>query len=327
MYSIDINLLRERAEYQTGPQTDFSTGVSAPPRDKYGKVPLFVGIGAAALALMATGGSWLYLGQQTTQLEAKQKDLDQKLGSLKVQDAKIAELNGQIAQVTGEADSLASVFNQVQPWSAILQDLRDSIPQGIQIESVVQTTIPGTVAPVAPTTPAAPKGGLVDKISTPPNPEAKPNASPNSAVAAAPAPSTATPAATATLAADIPTTKVEIKGRGKSFEEVNNFILTLQQSAFFNPIDTHLISAELVNGYSALTPVETGRSEAQMSPAERAARERISRLKLPKVVNYTIQTTLKRVPAGDLMQELERKGAVGLVSRLKSLKQQQPAKP
>jgi type IV pilus assembly protein PilN len=337
MYSLDINLLRERAEYQTGPQTDLSSGSPAAPRGKYGKVPLFVGVGMAALALMATGGSWFLLDRQTTQLEAKQKDLDQKLGSLKVQDARLAELNTQVSQIAGETQSLASVFNQVQPWSAVLQDLRESIPQGIQIETVNQTTIPATVAaPAAPVAPAAPKGNLIDKISTPPNPDGT-AASPSPAVATAPVPGSttpaattpepaATPASTATLPADVPTTKVEITGRGKSFEDVNNFILTLKQSAFFNPDDTHLISADLAEGYTSLTP-QTRMSKAQMSPIEQAAAERMTRLKMPKIVNYKIQTTLKRIPSADLIQELERKGAVGLVSRLKSIKQQQPVKP
>ncbi|WP_309734616.1 PilN domain-containing protein [Chamaesiphon sp. OTE_75_metabat_556] len=337
MYSLDINLLRERAEYQTGQQTDLSSGIPAAPRGKYGKIPLFVGVGMAALALMATGGSWLYLGQQTTQLEAKQKDLDQKLGSLKVQDARLAELNTQFSQISGETQSLASVFNQVQPWSAILQDLRESIPQGIQIETVNQTSIPTTVAvPAAPVAPAAPKGGLIDKISAPPNPDGTPAASPSPAVATAPVPASTTPAAapapaattsTATLPADVPTTKIEITGRGKSFEDVNNFILTLKQSAFFNPEDTHLINADLADGYTALTPLRSRSSNASMTPIEKEAVDRISRLKMPKIVNYKIQTTLKRIPATDLMQELERKGAVGLVSRLKSIKQQQPVKP
>jgi type IV pilus assembly protein PilN len=336
MYSLDINLLRERAEYQTGQQTDLSSGRPMVARDKYGKIPLFVGVGMAALALMATGGSWLYLGQQTTQLEAKQKDLDQKLGSLKVQDARLAELNTQVSQIAGETQSLASVFNQVQPWSAVLQDLRESIPQGIQIESVKQTTL--AVSPSAPPlgAPAAPKGGLIEKVSTPPNPEAQPTTSPSPAVATTPAPASptalaATPApantAVATLPADIPTTQIEITGRGKSFEDVNNFILTLKQSAFFNPDDTHLINADLIEGYSALTPLKPLNSSGVQSPFEQEAAARLKRLKMPKVVNYKIQTTLKRVPATDLMQELERKGAVGLVSRLKSLKQQQPVKP
>jgi type IV pilus assembly protein PilN len=78
MYSIDINLLRERAEYQTDQPTEFSDSTSTAPR-KYSKVPMFVGAGVATLALLATGGGWLWLGDQTTQLEVKQKDLASKL--------------------------------------------------------------------------------------------------------------------------------------------------------------------------------------------------------------------------------------------------------
>jgi type IV pilus assembly protein PilN len=186
MYSIDINLLRERAEFQTGEQTDLTGGTSIAPK-KYSKVPMFIGVGAAALALLATGGCWLWLGDQTTQLEAKQKDLDTKLGSLKAQDARLAEINGKITQVTDESQSFATVFNQIQPWSAVLQDLRESIPQGVQIASVVQTEIKGTApAVVAPAAAPAPGGGLAAKISTPPNPEAKSTPGATPAPAAAP---------------------------------------------------------------------------------------------------------------------------------------------
>jgi type IV pilus assembly protein PilN len=356
MYSIDINLLRERAEFQTDQPSEFSGGTSTAPR-KYSKVPMFIGVGVAALALLATGGGWLWLGDQTTQLEAKQKDLDAKLGSLKAQDARLAEINGKVAQVTDESQSFASVFNQIQPWSAVLQDLRESIPQGVQISSVIQSEIKGTAAPaaVAPAAAPAPSGGLAAKISTPPNPEAKPAAgtpaTPAAAPAATPAPSggittyptledsiaakfppggkAATPVAPAApLAADVPTTKLDIVGTAKSFDEVNNFILTLKQSAFFNPDETQLLSTSMM----APQPVE------QIKPAVAEPAATVTATGAPiipakpkklevRLVEYKIQTTLKRIPAADLMLELERKGAVGLVARLKSLQQQQVIKP
>ncbi|WP_310429527.1 PilN domain-containing protein [Chamaesiphon sp. VAR_48_metabat_135_sub] len=327
MYSLDINLLRERSEYQTGEQSEFINNTNiAPP--KYGKIPLFVGAGLAALSLLATGAGWMFLGQQTTQLEAKQKELDQKLGSLLAQDRRLEQLNGQVAQINDETQSLASVFNQIQPWSAVLQDLRESIPQGVQIAGVAQSEIkpPVAVAPAAPA-PKPPSGGLINKISTVPNPDAKPTPNPTPAAAGTPAPAPAlTPGstATATLPADVPTTKLDIMGTAKSFEEVNNFILTLKQSAFFNPDDTQLISAGLAPA-TALTkvPVATG----PLTTTEKTAQERLNRLELPKVVEYKIQTSLKRIPAADLIRELERKGAVGLVTRLRSLQQQQAIKP
>lgn len=330
MYSLDINLLRERSEYQTGQSSEFvnNTNVTAP--SKYGKIPLFVGIGVATLSLLGAGGGWLFLGQQTTQLEAKQKDLDQKLGSLKAQDARLQELNGKIAQVNDETQSLAGVFNQVQPWSAVLQDLRESIPQGVQIASISQTEIKGAAAaPAAPATIAPRKGGLVDKVSTPPNPEAKltPGATPAPAAAApvATAPAVASTPGT-TLAADIPTAKLDITGTAKSFDEVNNFILTLKQSAFFNPDDTQLLSAGLTAS-AALTKLAPPTSAVTNAEKDQKTEDKLSRLELPKVVEYRIQTSLKRVPAAELIRELERKGAVGLVTRLKSLQQQQVIKP
>jgi type IV pilus assembly protein PilN len=351
MYSIDINLLRERSEFQTDNPTEFTGDASLAPR-KYSKIPMFVGVGIAALALLATGGGWWWLGEQTIQLEAKQKDLDAKLGSLKAQDARLAEINGKVAQVTEESQSFASVFNQIQPWSAVLQDLRESIPQGVQIASVSQTDIKGTPAPAAaaPAAAPAPKGGLAAKISTPPNPEAKPGTAATPApAAAAPAPAAggvttyptledsiaakfppggkaATPAAP--LAADVPTTKLDITGTAKSFDEVNNFILTLKQSAFFNPDETQLLSTSMMAPLAverikpalaepAATTTATGTPIIPVKPNKLEVR----------LVEYKIQTTLKRIPAADLIGELERKGAVGLVARLKSLQQQQVIKP
>ncbi len=345
MYSIDINLLRERAEYQTGNQTDLTGDKTSAPR-KYSKIPIFIGAGAAALALLATGGGWFWLGDQATQLEAKQKALDQKLGSLKAQDARLVELNGQVTQVTDESQSFASVFNQIQPWSAVLQDLRESIPQGVQISSVSQSEIKGVAAPVAPAAAPAAGGGLAKKISTVPNPEAQlaPGAKPAAAPAPLPGgittyptledsiaakfpPKGGAPAAPITpaapLAADVPTTKLDITGTAKSFDEVNNFILTLKQSAFFNPEETQLIST------SKMAPLAVSQAVTPVDPtATTPATPPVKPKKLEvRMVEYKIQTTLKRIPAADLMRELERKGAVGLVARLKSLQQQQVIKP
>jgi type IV pilus assembly protein PilN len=342
MYSIEINLLRERINPQTGEQSEFiNNTLTSAPTPRGNKIPLFIGAGVAVLSLLSAGAGWVLLGQQTSQLEAKQKDLDQKLGSLQAQDARLAALNSQVTQVEGESQSLASVFNQVQPWSAVLQDLKESIPQGVRIEKVTQSSVPGTAAaPTAAPTPA-PSGGIVAKISTPPDPEAKPKPSPAATPAPAtspatgttatnantPATATATPAATtptvaaAPLPAEVPTTKLNITGTAKSFDEVNNFILTLKQSAFFNPDETQLTTATLTEPVT-LTPVS-----AAGQPVAGQASVKLTKLQIPKVVKYEIQTTLKRVPAADLMRELERKGAVGLVARLRSLQQQQVTKP
>ena len=331
MYSLDINLLNERAGFQPGKESGFSdSSTFSAPAAKYGKVPLYVGAGVAALSLLAVGGGWFWTGQQTAQLEVKQKDLDAKLGSLKTQESRLQQVTAQVDQVSGESKSLASVFDRVQPLSAVLQDLRENMPQGIQIDSIVQGESKEAPAPATPATPAPSNTSLISKISTVPNPEAKPSPSPtpSASPAAAPTPGTTAPApaatttaptVTATLPADVPTMKLVIAGKAKSFDEVNNFILTLKQSAFFNPDDIQLNDATLKPA-TVLSKIGNDGTVATTDA-------RKTHFELPKLVAYQITTSLKRVPSADLLRELERKGAVGLVTRLKTLKQQQGVKP
>jgi type IV pilus assembly protein PilN len=330
MYTIDINLLKERPEYGGAGDRQFidNTGYTTV-RRPVNRIPIFIGAGVAALTLLASGGAYLWLGQEATRLEAKQKELDDKLGNLKAQEGQLAGIMGEIGQVNAENQSLASVFSQIQPWSATLQELRESVPQGIQIANISQSDIkiaPKAAAPAAPAAPAKQGGGLAAKISTPPDPT-KPAASPAPAAATSPAPAAAAspapaaapaaPGAAAAAPADVPTTKIDIDGQAKNFDDVNNFVLTLKQSGLINPDETRLISANLVgNG----TPIEK-------LPAPEGTKltvdqeKRAERLELPKVVQFKIQTVLKQMSPEESIRELERKGAVGSVTRLKNLPQ------
>jgi type IV pilus assembly protein PilN len=313
MYTIDINLLNERAEYQTSKQSNFQDSSTILAPAQYGKTPLYAGAGIAALALLATGCGWLWTGQQATQLEAKQKELDRQLGSLKVQEQRLQQVTAEVNQVTGEAQSLAGVFSQTQPLSAILQDLRENTPQGVQIASVIQGEAKAAATPPA-TAPVAPKqGGLINKISTPPDPEAKP---------AAKAASPAAAISPATPASDVPSATLEIMGTAKSFAEVNNFVLTLKKSAFFNPDDTHLLSSSSIES-EALTRLDSIEEKKEISAIEQKKLDELKFLKLPKVIEYKIHTSLKQISSADTIRELERKGAVGLVTRLRTLQKQQ----
>jgi type IV pilus assembly protein PilN len=326
MYSLDINLLNERAGHQTVKETGFSGESTFATPAKYGKAPIYIGVGVAALALLSTGGGWLWTNQQTAQLEVKQKDLDTKLGSLKVQEARLQEVTDRVDQITAESKSLASVFDRIQPLSAVLQDLRENTPQGVQIDDIKQQEVKAEVAAAPPPAAKPASGGLINKISTPPNPEAKPSPGASPAATTTTAATTATPAAPnpaattpSTLLADAPTTKLVIAGKAKSFEDVNNFMLTLKQSAFFNPDDTQLNDAELKPA-EVVSPIASKVTSATPNA-------KLPNFELPRLVTYKITTSLKRVPSADLMRELERKGAVGLVTRLKTLQQQQGVKP
>jgi type IV pilus assembly protein PilN len=310
MYSIDINLLKDRPEYQS---TVIRSGNSdnTARATNYSKTPIFVGLGVGLVALIATGGGWLYLDNQGKELQAKQAKLDQQLGAAKTQEAQLAALTGQVTQAQQESQSFASVFNLVRPWSAILAEFRDSIPQGVQIQSIAQITTPaGAAAPKA-----AAKAPLSKAIAVAPSVDS--NGAVSTPGAASPAASPvagASPAAPTAVAFDAPVTRLEVDGVAQSFNEVNTFVLTLKKSVFFNPDETQLITANLVEESIAVQP--TGSATGQ--PAQKIT---------TKSVKYKIQTSLKQVPAAEILQDLQRKGAVGLVTRLKSLQQKQVIKP
>lgn len=98
---------------------------------------------------------------------------------------------------------------------------------------------------------------------------------------------------------------VEISGLARSFNNVNDFMLTLQQSRFLKGTETKIISAELV--------------DPPLPPSARSATSLV--IKPPQIVKYTIQSSLSEVPASELIRELEQKGTVGLVTRIRSMQQ------
>lgn len=187
------------------------------------------------------------LGQTIAQLEQEKQSLEGQIGSIN----KIKEETNRIKQ---ETQALVTVFDQIRPWSAMLQDLRDRIPRTVQIENIKQ------IAPLAP-------------------------------VAGQPAPN--------------PAGGIEIIGVARSFNNVNDFMLTLQQSRFLKATDTRITTAELVD-----PPIPPGITLPQ-------------NFKPPQIARYTIQSSMSDVPASELMRELEQKGTVGLVSRIRNLQKQE----
>jgi type IV pilus assembly protein PilN len=287
MYSLDINFLRDR-----GVQPEL---VNRPrPAPKGSMTPLYIGLAIGLLLPALVGGAWLLLGQQIAQKESKKAELAAELTRLQGERKKVDQLKAQTALVTDETNSLASVFDQIKPWSAMLQDIRERIPPGVQISSIQQTQVAATPPPAARTT----KKGT-------PKPVASPTASPASPGAKA--------APTAAAAASRPSMKLEITGRARSFDDVNFFLLTLQRSSFLKRDETQIVKAELVRDSSR---VEVKRpAAAPNQPTNNTTYE------LPKSVQFKIQTNLSDIPASELLRELNRKGAVGLVTRIQNLQE------
>jgi type IV pilus assembly protein PilN len=267
MYPININLLNDRPGYSAGPVSSKGTlsGADNTPLIWGGA---FAG-GLVALTLLAFGGFSL-LSQQLVSQEQK---LDADLTALAPGLSKVSELKAQEQVIQSETAALAKVFNQIKPWSATLQDLRDRVPATLQITKIEQTA-----AAPPPVSGSAQTNSLSNKALESSADKAKSDA------AAAPPP---------------PAGDLKISGNTLNYSDINDFELTLRKSAFLKPDQTKLTSSQRENN------AQTGIN----------------------LIKYEMQTQLSDVPASEILQVLNAKGATGLVSRIETLKRQGAMKP
>ncbi|MEL6441465.1 MAG: PilN domain-containing protein [Cyanobacteria bacterium J06621_8] len=98
---------------------------------------------------------------------------------------------------------------------------------------------------------------------------------------------------------------MNIAGFARSYEDVNDFVLFLQRSPFFDAQQIKL----------------NGASDAEFSleiENEDALPERASLL-IPEGVKYTISAQFNNAPSSKLKAEIEKKGSIGVVTRLETL--------
>lgn len=252
MYSLDVNFLKDRPAYQKKPER--SGGISLKfPTGNLTLLYVGVAVGVGLPALLGIG--WWFLQGKIVELDGQIAQLDQESKRLDTEIGNINKIKDETKAVKGETQALVTVFDQIRPWSAMLQDLRDRIPAAVQIKTIRQT--PPILA--AEGKPASnPAGGL------------------------------------------------EITGLARSFNDVNDFLLSLQQSQFLKSTESRILTATLVDA-----PLPPGVGQPTNSVI----------IKPPQVVEYTIQSSLNDVPASELIRELEKKGTVGLVTRIRSMQQ------
>ena len=300
MYSLDINFLNDRPDYKPVAAKSSAKKSSGGAKDQ---MPL---IGALLFAFgvnAAVMGAWWWTTNQNTQLATEQATLDQELATLNTQANTIKAINAETDKVTAEYKALAGVFDQIKPWSAMLQDLSARTPAGVQISKIQQ--IDPTPSAVAAATPPPAE-----------TPAASPEASPSSA---SPTPEAApTPAAAPTPVVPEQAAKVQISGIASTFAQVNDFMLLVQRSPFFLNTDTKLVAATLKNNPTQLQVRNQNAGAAAELP------------KLRPVVEYKIETTLSPTGASELLPELRSKQADGLAIRIETLQEKgvlEPQKP
>ncbi|MEM9137788.1 MAG: PilN domain-containing protein [Cyanobacteria bacterium P01_F01_bin.42] len=132
MYWIDINLLSDREDSVA----DFAP---APSVVQDSKIPMALGLGVGAAAIAIVFGAYSVVGYFNQKLAAEEQELDQAISRLGPQLAQVEELETELSTIQGQTNALATIFNQIKPWSAMLTDLRNRVPASIQIKKIVQS--------------------------------------------------------------------------------------------------------------------------------------------------------------------------------------------
>ncbi|BAQ59662.1 type IV pilus biogenesis protein PilN [Geminocystis sp. NIES-3708] len=107
-----------------------------------------------------------------------------------------------------------------------------------------------------------------------------------------------------------------INGFAKSYDDVNDFLLTLKNSAFLNGEATNLTTTSIGPNPGS---VATSRAQILGQETTGGATNDGVEITLPPVVLYTITTEITDKPAEELLNQLSRRGAIGLVSRITNL--------
>lgn len=274
MYDLDINLLKDRYLEEKSQVSRKQSVAAAPSFEK--QMPYIIG-GAVMLLLplLAGLGSWL-ISLQSGKIEENIQSLDQELVRLKIRNKSLQQMQTEIKQINGETQTLVSVFNYIKPWSAILSDIQSRTPPRVQITSIQEQT-----AEKVEKVKKAERVEKADKDSQPP--------------------------------AESSPIGLKVQGYARTYQDVNDFLLSLQGSKFLLSEATAIESAKLVD-----LPVKWQGLEKKDASKE---------VEFPQVIEYTITTQLTQIPASQLMGELRSQGAVGLVTRLRTLQQKGAIQP
>ncbi|MBW4533058.1 MAG: PilN domain-containing protein [Pleurocapsa minor HA4230-MV1] len=265
MYNLDINFLRERNPNQS---IDLSRDFAQKKEPTLAdKIPLALG---AFVFILTPAITFMYLKNvqaSTVTVQSEIKQIESEIADLGNQNKKIEAANAELAKVQKETAALVGVFEKIKPWAAIMQEVSDRTPPGVLVESMQQTGTTATAAPApAPTDKDAP------------------------AAQAAP------------TASDL---GINLAGVARSYEDVNDFVLFLQRSPFFNRQQVRINDASLT-----AFPVEVENKDNLPQNAT---------LEIPEGIKFTISAQLNNAPASQLKEEIEKKGSIGLATRLNTL--------
>ncbi len=137
MFVPEINFLKDQPNRPAGEaggyvapaQTDFNESTG-------GIEPLLIGIAVPVLALAAVGGITLFFNSQVSARESTSADLAGQVSQLNGQLAEIATIKKDLESERQRVEAVVNLFDLSRPWSAVMEDLRRRVPQGVWLNSL-----------------------------------------------------------------------------------------------------------------------------------------------------------------------------------------------
>ncbi|MFS8880262.1 PilN domain-containing protein [Synechococcus sp. H55.11] len=139
MYTPEINFLKERPDVLTAAQA--GGGAVAAPTTAAGAESwaLAIGLGVAVTAV-AMGTFWYFqdsFSRQRNTLRAERTRLDGELSTANAELTRLQGLSQELQTIRTQTEGFRSFLGSVQPWSAILEEVRRRIPgRGVWITNI-----------------------------------------------------------------------------------------------------------------------------------------------------------------------------------------------
>ncbi|MEO0852427.1 MAG: PilN domain-containing protein, partial [Cyanobacteria bacterium J06648_11] len=138
MYLPEINFLAERGELDREVSASESTGGGSSGGLSTSGILLGGGAVLAIVVASCVAGTALFQ-YRIGQLKTEEKEVDTELAEAQAELAQLQQLQAELSEIQTRTQALKTFFDRVQPWSAILEEIRSRIPPQTWIQSVSTT--------------------------------------------------------------------------------------------------------------------------------------------------------------------------------------------
>lgn len=140
MYNLDINFLKDRGVLAQEPARA-ARGGGGP----VNWTPAIAGLLVGLLFPLIAGVGLFFINRESQELAREEAVVDQELAELQGRVAEIEEIRNQTRAIESDTLALVKVFDRLQPWSAILQDVSNRVPTTVRLSSIIQDAETGSL--------------------------------------------------------------------------------------------------------------------------------------------------------------------------------------